>query len=185
MSELLAYFLGILCLILLGFMIMYSLIPTAAYGTWSSPIILPCNGDAQNAVSNYVYSCSPNPITGFGCKIPSSDDITYKNLIIQQSCSSSNLRNISNEWRAVDGSFVSCRSENKQCCAQNENCYTETSYCCATIGPTGGENRCTLYELDGYVPADNKFDPYLNNGYNCADPSKPTLPIRRSCAPNC
>lgn len=144
----------------------YYAFPKLPFGTWSEPLISQCAGTSQDATSHSIYKCSPNPITGFGCVVPNTGDkeIIYKDLVLIQQCSTTDLRNISFVWEAQATKPTTCISDGKTCC-DGKNCYVETDYQCFQIAPEGGENRCTQSYLQGTLPPLQPFDPSHNNGY--------------------
>lgn len=184
-QEILTYILGLLSVIVLVFIVYYALFPTVQYGTWSTPKVYPCTGTTSKALSYYQYSCVPNTITGFACVVPNTQgEITYKNIVIARTCNSSEVRDISYIWQSLDTETTTCHSGTRTCCKLSDNggCFTSASYCCQSIAPEGGENRCTLINLPGQLAADETFNPLANDGYLCS--SSKSITIVNSCAIN-
>src|SRR6185437_5186946 len=169
--EILVYILSILCIILLIFIVYFSALSTAIYGSWSAPTIYPCTGTKENAVAYYEYACQPNPVTGLGCVVNGTTTVLYKNMIRANKCDPTNIRDISFIWQFLpDKSNQQCHSDGSPgCCATDAtNCFTEASYCCTMVGEKGGENQCTLARLNGTLPPGAAFDPDNNGGYLCS-----------------
>lgn len=192
-QEILTYVLGILCTVLLVFVVYFSTFPTVQYGTWSDPVIYPCVGaDKKSLVSYYQYSCSPNSITGFGCVLPqgAGGGVTYKNIVMARTCNTSEVRNVSYIWQpAVNPTpaEINCHSGTRTCCdlSDTNGCFANTiGYCCQQIAPTGGEDQCTVLNLPAPLLPGQVFDPSTHSNYDCSLNPPQIITAGNSCSTN-